>query len=121
MIYGGWINAKEKQRNELRELGVEGKMDYNHNSECFEDCDIPNDETMIRLIRRWWKFWPNCFTAIGTDNNQMPREKQKYWSYKLTWWDYICRTAFIKIFRFHTQNLSPVSISNKRTLKIQWK
>jgi len=80
IIYYGWIEARIGDRSKLVDLGVRGAILYNFLGSCFEHCHV-TEAVIKRLIAEWPGFWPNCFTAIDANGNQLPKEDQHYWSY----------------------------------------
>jgi len=78
MRYAGWIKANIWQKQELKSLGVEGKIIYNHKEKCFEHCNCRYD-IIERLIKYFKGFWPGCFTGLDLKKKPLPKEQQKYW------------------------------------------
>ncbi len=79
ILYMGWIDASERDREKLIALGVKGEMIYSKNDHCFEYCEA--DETTIRNLKMNIKnFTHHSFTAYDSITGEnLPNEKQKYW------------------------------------------
>ncbi len=76
--YVGWIKAEPSQRHDLKKFGVEGKVLYNHEMNCFEYCNCRED-IIERLIKKFKGFWCCAFTAMDLNKKQLSIDQQKYW------------------------------------------
>ncbi len=82
ILWGGWIQGREDQKEALRSLGVKGEMRWHpstaHRPGVFEQCDC-NEATMFRLIADWPGFKAGTFTGYWVHSEvHLPRRWQKF-------------------------------------------
>ena len=81
--WGGWIRAREDQREVLRGLGVAGEMNWERSTSqtpgVFSQCDC-NEATMYRLISDWPGFHAGTFTGYWVHSDvHLLASHQKFW------------------------------------------
>jgi len=80
-LYAGWIRANVADPLTLRDLGVTGEMLLTKNNSAYEHCIITKDVGLALKERFGKKIFLKAFTAIDSEGNCLPKDKQFFHTY----------------------------------------